>query len=378
MKKEFWNKKEIISRIKYVRNRLKVTTDDNEKRSLIISLLSYYEMIGIWFNTKIKLFNIEIGDYLIDKDMILNKFKNELIYIHNDCYDIQYISYLFDLVLTVYNEFPWNNIKKEENEQVDNEYFSNSNIIFIVKYFYKCLDNEFSNMANVILDDNNHYVTFEEVSKATFNENYAIYGITYIDPSYRDAFIVCFRQNSITDIFTLTHEVMHGIAANYSDWDNIERNHVFYEIPPLVIEMLLADYLERNKFSNEEIEKLKMNSIYELKLKICNIIKIITKFEKNEKNNYLIDIDNIDDNIYLDLLYVESYIVAYGLYKQIIEDKDNGIENLKLLMKNNLSLDKNPNFDLNGLDNNKLLELAKEIGINISNVNKCKSMVRKK
>ena len=366
MKKYHWNLKEIISRIKYVRGRLKVSDNVQERKRLFSSLLVYYEMLGITYNNKKRVLKFDIENYLISKDKLFKNFDNAFDDFSYSYVDNDYIDFLLELVLTIYNDSDGNIMNEKDEIEFLNSDFSDDNIIFIINCFYKALDKELSNFANIILSNNKENIEFNDYKEEYNIDDYCLYGYNFMDSTYKDSFIICFLQHNFNDIITLAHEVMHGIHANYIDFYNIDTYYGFAEVTPIVIEMLLCDYLEKDSFDKNEIDKIRKDSLYSFIGDVSKVVKLITNNDRDNNGNYLVDFDEISGACHIDLLDIESYIVAYGLYKQITYNKEIGINNLKLFMKTKLSPNEIPNFDFIDLNNDKLLELASELGRKIS------------
>ena len=70
----------------------------------------------------------------------------------------------------------------------------------------------------------------------------------------------------------------------------------------------------------------------------------------------------LNPDIVKNLLEIESGVIAFGLYQQMKENRQVGLDNLKQFMKSLIAKDKRPNFECIGLSDEKILELSKMIG----------------
>ena len=61
------------------------------------------------------------------------------------------------------------------------------------------------------------------------------------------------------------------------------------------------------------------------------------------------------------MLEVESSVLAYGFYRQIKENKQQGLLNLEKFMSSNIPKDKVPDFSDYGLSNEVLIKLSQQI-----------------
>ena len=117
-----------------------------------------------------------------------------------------------------------------------------------------------------------------------------------------------------------------------------------------------------------EIQKLRLQKDLYLQCLAANVINKIRRYLLSLKNisffsdftaKDVIEILNFD--ILKDLLEVESGVIAYGLSKQIEENYEEGISNLKIFMKTVIPNDKRPDFSRIGLSDEKLKSLSFEI-----------------
>ena len=85
----------------------------------------------------------------------------------------------------------------------------------------------------------------------------------------------------------------------------------------------------------------------------------------------------MNDTILKRLLELESGIIAYGIYRQIEENFEQGLNTLKTFMKTTLPKDKKPDFSNIGLTEEKILNLSKEYGDYSKNNQSSKNYIRK-
>lgn len=291
---------------------------------------------------------------------ITNKYKLEI--------DDDYLYYLLQLMLNVKDMEIDKRLKKYKKMDISDE-----QVVELTKRFYNWLDNDEINVyAQKILNDPSHY-SFTAPFIANFK--YAS-GITFYDSITNEVYILNHSENNIRKLHTFIHEIAHGVDFYTKPYLSNDKYRLIAETIPCTIEYLSYDFFNELGIDETDIDTIKearkkyikdvANDTYkEICLELLNKLKIRRFTRENIK-----DINNVINHyIIKDLMSIESRIVAYGLYKQIIEDKEVGLNNICKLIKNKIQ-DIPPDFSFIGLDRNKILELSRELGNSYSNTNK--------
>lgn len=296
--------------------------------------------------------------FSLRKDAKYTQMEHELLFQDKPFFDLDYLQMLFTLTnnIAVFNndeilEFAPLNLSNEDLVKISSDFYSQLEDTEIIEHSKKLLnDPTFLNITSTIRDG------YENVG-----------GINYNDYVFNKSYYTIIKNNDIFDIQKLNHEVMHGIDF-YMHKKLPSKNYFgFHEIPTYTIDYLLLDYLEQLGFDSNEIEKLrrqKSNYLSSLASLTLTQIKMTLIREKGLKVSREQEIEDIYEiltpQLKKQLLEIESGIIAYGLYKQIVLDKETGLNNLKQLMKNDIPKDKRPDFTIIGLSDEVLIELSEE------------------
>lgn len=359
-----WNIKEIEEKIKYIKTRLSNSLDFTEKRKLLFTLLTYNEMLEMSGSIRYTgLYNAL--DKITKQRFTLKKtikkielFKNDLT-IANDLMTAEYLQFLLQLAENV-SQIKINRITKFEQTNLSKE-----QVVAVVKNYYSSLmDEDLSKKAANILNSDKQLLNF---SKMVRNGTEEIYGKNYNDPIFKDTYCSVRYTGTIQDCANLSHEVMHGIENKYKNWLRIDEYFGLGEIATYTNDFLMNDYLNITGFDKLQIEEMKIENIETLKvLGFKTIFSLKMRLKKMKNKLYsestiedILELVTSDDLI--DLLEVQSYIIAFGLYEQIKTSKDHGIKNLKILMATKLEKNVIPDFSNIGLSQKKLIELSTRI-----------------
>lgn len=177
------------------------------------------------------------------------------------------------------------------------------------------------------------------------------------------------KQNNIFDYQYLNHKIMHVIDFYMKKDINNKHYDAFNEVPTYTIDYLFINYLEEKGFDSEEVQKLRIKKDRELQklayMTKLSIMRNIMK-EKGMKiaiNPSLKDVKSVlTQQIMNQLMEIESGIIGYALFKEIINNKERGLSKLKQFMKETISKDKTPDFSYLGLDYDILIYYSKYIG----------------
>ncbi|MEG1506931.1 MAG: hypothetical protein RR478_05495 [Bacilli bacterium] len=106
------------------------------------------------------------------------------------------------------------------------------------------------------------------------------------------------------------------------------------------------------------------NTEYEYSFKVTSLLPFIDYCENNnyKKLKKVNRLESYLKKMIKQLLEIQSGIMAFGLYQQINQTGEIGIENLKKFMKTIISKEETPNFENIGLTNENLLECSLMIG----------------
>lgn len=359
------NRRELIAKKKlFIRKLRDKNLTDDERRKISFSLMNITSILTENDN----LLNIKLYNY-IDKMLfgtltILNG--NHLQDIYDEIpidYDIKldddYLYYLYQLLDNIkgndngfsYDEFKYTNPSDEQ-------------IVGLSKIFYSDLGNEnIKELANKIFSDSSHYGFTDLFS----NESRGSLGVTAYDLVYNKPYSSIVRTGNISSFLSFNHEIMHEIDFYASQYQINDNYSYFVEIPTFTIDFLFMDYLEDMGFDKEQVNALRR---YKQGIQFTRVNTLFNNCK--DKLNYLgiKEVNksnaNILNKIFTEyfikkLLIEESYIIAYGLYKQIKDDKEKGLNNLYKLIKYQIPNNKLPDFSFIGLPRERILELSKEI-----------------
>jgi hypothetical protein len=92
--------------------------------------------------------------------------------------------------------------------------------------------------------------------------------------------------------------------------------------------------------------------------------QIVSRMGLGYLARYTVDdvIEILNPIILRNFLEIQSGVIAYGLHKQLMDNYELGLSNLKTLMNTKMSKDKRPNFSNIGLSDEEIEKLSMEIG----------------
>lgn len=295
--------------------------------------------------------------------------------------------------------FESSNLLKEDILLCDNSVSLNKSLDVAI-IFFKSINLKYSNQVqNIIKNErtNNkpsvlfskkHFVGSNPIDFSGVDSD----GVVYID-----------YENTINDIYSIVHEMTHKLSSQYDT--NSKIKNILGEVSSITMELLLEDYLKKEKFdSNEEIEKKNINrlittykdagcilfekDLVDLYLKygfinenillneLNNINKSSNKYDFYSEEGYN-NLKEIIENGNLSFGKRQRYVIGllFGLYifDQIKNDYDN-ISILDILIdvlgKINLSIDD----DISVLSDVLPLMHRGKIDFNINDINKLKTL----
>ena len=360
-----WNTADIKKKKKYILDRLSNVLDPKEKERLEYSFLTLtavlensgsvrytrlYNLLDRVSNDRFKLINDQ--KYAELEQKLFTEKELEL--------DDEYVSFLYNMINNVdgytgLSEVPELLPVKSTNEELK----------LIAKQFYTDLgDEEIEQAANKTLN-NPSLLNFSPHYRKCFKD-YG--GIAFYDYVFKNVYCTVRKSDNIFDSLSCAHEVMHGVDFYMSEKLPSENYYGFHEVPTYTINYLFIDYLSSSNTSSEEVNKLKIHVdayIQQLAIMILSRIKRQIICNKKVTGSYKASIENIkralNNDIMRHILELQSAVMAYGLYLQIKNNHQQGINNLKTFMKSNIPKDKVPDFSHLGLSNEVLLELSNHI-----------------
>lgn len=363
-----WNINNIREKKKYVEQRLKTCSDSVEKEKLELSLLAYYYLIsnsGTIRYTKFYNFMDKISGnkFSLVRENKYAKMENRIVFGEMPILDSNYINFLIQLLLNITNQKSLESLSETKLEKL---IIPSESLKEISKSFYRQFgDNEICTNAMKLLDDDDALNFTSNIRRGYTDFG----GITVYDYIFKKAYCNVAQQSNYFDLQATNHEVMHGVDFYFKPKLESEIYHGFHEIPTYTIDYFFIDYLEQIGLKKEEVQKLRMQKEYYLyylaNSALLDIRLKTTLLMKKIKDG--IDVSDevmgiITPEILTKILEVESGIIAFGLYKQIMEDREKGIANLKEILKNGVAKNQIPNFSHIGLPNNQLLSLSTELG----------------
>ena len=364
-----WNIKEIREKLKYVTQRLKKETDLKQKEILMHSLLTYINLLHAndIKNLRFTKFMDKItrGKFSLSRD---NKYRK----ISDIVFDFKDYVYDDELLINLCKNIKANSSQRKEVSLTTLK-LSPQELIEISRDFYKWLgDKEIYDYASEMLDDKSH-LQFKNL-KYQENDFGMASGMTYYDPLFEEAYVGILQEFTLFDAQVLNHEIMHSIDFRMHQKLPSNNYYGFHEVPTYTIDYLFLDYLEEKGYDLTEINKLRYRkteyisrlasySLLQLQLSNGNKFSLLNASTENLKQA-------MNSDIRKNLLEVQSCLIAHILYIQVKNNKELGIEHLKRFMQTNIPVNKVPDFSYIGISKQYLLNTSKEIGNDLSFIQK--------
>lgn len=275
------------------------------------------------------------------------------------------------------------NVSNTDKVEIDESLFKKINVspeslINLSRNFYQSLgDTEIFDCATKILDDPSS-LNFSSIPRRGMTD---CSGLTFNDYVYDKTYCNITRQNNIFDYQVFNHEVMHGIDFYLQKKVPSENYFGFHEVPTYTIDYLFIDYLESQGLDICDVQLLRQQKDNYLQ-SLANITKIQlqTLLMKNYgfKGSQTASLEEIrkviTPQLKKQLLEIQSGVMSFGLFSQIIENKEYGINNLKQLMKRIISKECVPDFTDINLSYEEILEYSKMIGMYSKNIKSSKNL----
>ncbi len=357
-----WNIQDIKEKKKYVSERLKKCNDSLERDELLFTLLGYTLMLENRGTRNYTLFRnfidlISKGKYTLIKNNFINKKYSFGI---RQTMNEDYYNFLLDIC---FNVFSTKNVVERpvvlREEKVDSR-----NLIEVSKDFYKSLNDKELSLTGLSLLNKEEYINFSNYKRS----NYSVYaGMTHYDFAFSNPYFNIYINNNILDYSVLTHEIMHGIDFRLKPKLLTQNYYGLGEIPTYTIDYLFIDYLDSVIDDKEEVEKLRLKKDdYLQTLSAITLFKLRKILDIPKLNNYKEQLNYntvkkvLNKNIISELLEIESGVIAYSLYLDIVEN--NNFDKLKNIMRHDFKSSQIPDFKKFGLSNEYLLSISKKIG----------------
>lgn len=361
-----WDIKSIKERISYVKERLTRTYDQNELNKLNVTLLSYLFMLDNSGTLKYTRYTnimdkINHDNYAIKRRNEAKRIENKILIDNIGEMTNDYLSFLLELTKNTIKDI------NDDDEYIEfqTKEYSNEELINISRNFYSNLeDPDIDIKATKVFgkEENINFTTTFRQTEKDYN------GLNYNDYIFKESFVTIRKENTIMDILSTNHELGHAINFSFN-YDKLFENTYggFNEVPTYTFDYLMLDYMEELGLPTEEIDKLRIRkeeSLTNLANYTLTSIRSRILSEKGlaKYNNYTVD--DVSNGLRMmerrNLLEVESFYIAKGLYQQIKDNKKDGIENLKLFMKTPIDRTKKPDFTFIGLSDEKIMSLSEE------------------
>lgn len=338
----------------------------HEKRKLnnINKILGYEQTIQI-YQTLLSEHNVTA---LIDKSSFKNS-EDETMYLED------FFSDIYEEANPFIINFLATNIKLTEEADLKLKYqsrkllgISNKDLIELVHDIYKTIPNQaiYSQFLKII-DPNNHLLDIEYCPYEYFDYE----GICRVDSINHIAYGKVLRSNTLLDIYTLAHEIIHMIVRqNEKPLFLFENRRYYSEYEGQFLNLIVSDYLSKNNYNQDEIRDI---SILEHQNVTCAIedAYACTLIKNNLRKNNSIDFKNIasikkKQGIRLSITeedyfqYITegfdskicnafSYFIALDLMEIYKKDKEKG---LYIFNKLSMLSGNNPKKELESLDIN--------------------------
>ena len=347
-----------LERLRKIRNTLIETTKmvDSKKKDELEPIINMYNQM-IRLNSK----NIDIFAENIDFEFDINweDFIKEAKNFHTPA-NLDFINLVTNTYHIIKNAY---NIESDINCAIA---ISNDELIDITEdFFKKSVDtNTYQDFKNVMQNDKvNHFLNIR-YSKYHYPRDCE----TLFDNYLKNQYILLTRNNTLTDLVSLPHELFHFIFNDTSFTESIDYNMRFLnEIEGLLANLLFAKYYKEN--ANEIfVDSYNGNEAYDdsnffinrfLGIYKSNIENLIIKSEMlkstnkkdkinhhkfnsnikkhdilNPKEDYILLLMYLSSSEEVALTYSLSHLVALDLYYQILKDKEKGFYNLRRLKDN--------------------------------------------
>lgn len=357
-----WNIREINKKKKHcVAILSNEVLNNGVKEELQFSLLAYLQMLdssGTVFYTKVpKIIDaISSGKYTLQREKTYQKVIQDL----DMSGGISYYELMFLVRLALAIADDESKFQKYNFEKLD---IDSDQLMLFAKDFYKQLgDKEICDLALRLLANEDHY---------NFTRNFRykkdnLGGEMHWDFVFNNPYLNIYQHDTICDFNSIVHETMHAVDFSFLPKIRTRFNTVVAEIPTFTTDFLVIDYLENLGFNQEELDKYRKQVYLNIQALADRALTLIKRrfqgmqLDFNENNNINLVVDLLTPNLISLLIKFKAAMVSYGLYLQILTDKEKGLNNLKKYMQQGISKNQELDFRFVDLSDQRLLEIASE------------------
>lgn len=359
MEKFKFNIKNIRDKISYA----EVLLNNNdmspvERERIQHSLLAYYAVLDSSdsvYNTVIEPFlnKISKGKYSVNKDSKRLCKTGEII-LNKDTYGVlskEYLQVLINLASKIQKP-------QVESTKFDDMKFTEEDLEKIALSFYNSLDQKLGQTVKSIIS------TPGLINVSDYKKIKRFDGTTWYDYVSNVPYVNVSRAGTIEDAQVFCHELMHAndfvMQPKYFD----SNYYGFHETTTYCGDLLFADFMETNGVNPNEVNKIRSERInYICGLAYQSLFQIRSKIGRETFISGNIDAmyNALDEDILKNLLEVQSGIMAIGLYNQIHQNRELGINNLKIFMSTLIPKSKIPDFSHIGLNYGFLMNICENV-----------------
>ena len=359
-----FDKQAIKKKIKRAKQLLKTPLTLEEKEKVGKTLAIYLGLLDTTLSVKARNLLDQLTKGKLTKNNFLktdlfNTIIEQLHLSNSDYMDEEYLDFLLQLMKNIsplYMEKPkysFMHVSDEQMIQIATSFFSDLGDKEINYYFQQIISKP--NLIALVSD------------ARLGNERFL--GHCSYDYINNEPYIIAIKENNINDLAIVAHEAFHGIDFLMCPKLSSKTYYGFHEVSPYVCDYLMIDYLERQGIDSNEITKMKEEKqayfcglTIQVHYTIRSKLRAIGFDVKTDYSAYDV-MQILDLELKNKLLEIQSGIMAYGFYKQILSDKQKGLENLKRFMKSYIPKNKVPDFSQYDLSNETLLNLSQECGL---------------
>lgn len=300
--------------------------------SLFFDYSMYYRLFFDCFN-KTGLFNDRIK---------CNKKFYSIVNDFDFYYNAEYNKFLEKIYFNVDNSFKLFKLDDVELRKIN---LSLNEMIDLSKSFYKSLDEELYLKSLKTLDNTD----LIQLCDRFYGDKELCSGLSFFDFTNDITYIAVRKTGTLKDVQALNHEVMHAIDFYTKPKCFDIHSYCFIEIVTYTIDYLFLDYLEKNNYYVDEINKLK-----NIKMKyIYSLLKIID----DSKSYYSSSNLELEKMFLKKEMELKSTIISYLMYEKF--SNDNFLVDLKKIMNTVILRGKRPDFNFVDINDDMILEKSK-------------------
>jgi hypothetical protein len=217
----------------------------------------------------------------------------------------------------------------------------------------------FDNLENSIEQARNFYsymgdhfhkglIMAEELNKSLyhFSGNLTDYGLWFVDAYNGIPYILSSNDNTIMDIYSLTHEIGHTIDYIYNPYI-VNRKQALDDVIPYLMEMCLTNFFREVNYHIEETLLASTTNYNEILIQAKNVRRQLELFElmhqdrlldyeklnQYTNNFYSEQLEQLFRSRYLDNLQsIYSFVIATELYSRYKSNPKAGLQDIKKIL----------------------------------------------